>query len=344
MLNRFILVTLIVLAAARASLAQNHLTIFIWSDYLAPEIAKDFANKFACNINVIPYDDAESMLAAINRGEASQCDLVLPPDYLVPTLVKSNALAPLRHENIPNLKNLDQKFAGPPFDAGNRYTVAYQWGTVGVYVRKPKGGKLEETWGAIFDSKKQLGPFVLLDSPRDVIGAALKYKGQSLNSTNPKYLGEAKELLFKSRKRGLGFAAGPIGRNRVLAKTASAAMVYSADGLRGMQIDPETLYFIPQEGAQIWVDNLAILAKAPNRDMAEKFINHVLDAKIGAQLSDFTRYATPNKAARQFIRPEDSNNAALYPRPELMSKLEFRLDTETNSAFYRDLWSRIKAK
>jgi ABC-type thiamine transport system substrate-binding protein len=49
------------------------------ADYLAPEIAKDFANKFACNINVIPYDDAQSMLAAINRGEASQCDLVLPP-------------------------------------------------------------------------------------------------------------------------------------------------------------------------------------------------------------------------------------------------------------------------
>ena len=121
-------------------------------------------------------------------------------------------------------------------------------------------------------------------------------------------------------------------------------MVYSGDGVRGMQIDPETLYFIPQEGAQIWVDNLAILAKAPHRDMAEKFINHVLDAKTGAQLSDFTRYATPNKAARQFIRPDDSNNAALYPPPELMSKLEFRLDAGTNSAFYRDLWSRIKAK
>jgi spermidine/putrescine transport system substrate-binding protein len=245
---------------------------------------------------------------------------------LVPALVKSNALAPLRHENIPNLKNLDEKFVDPPFDAGNRYTVAYQWGTVGVYLRKPKGRNIEETWGVIFDPKKQPGPFVLLDSPRDVIGTALKYKGQSLNSTDPKYLGEAKDLLVKTRQRALGFAAGPIGRNRVLANTARAAVVYSGDGIRGMQMDPETLYFIPKEGAQIWVDNLAILAKAPNRDMAEKFINQVLDAKTGAQLSDFTRYATPNKAARKFIRPEYSNNAALYPPPELMAKLEFRLD------------------
>jgi spermidine/putrescine transport system substrate-binding protein len=344
MLKRFILVTLVLLATARASLGQNELTIFIWSDYLAPEIAKDFANKFACRINVIPYDDAESMLAAINQGETSQIDIVVPPDYLVPALVKSNALAPLRHENIPNLKNLDEKFLDPPFDAGNRYTVPYQWGTVGVYARKPKGGKLEETWGVIFDSKKQPGSFVLLDSPRDMIGAALKYKGQSLNSTDAKYIREGQELLLKARKRALGFAAGPIGRNRVLAKTAAAAMVYSGDGVRGMQMDPETLYFIPKEGAQIWVDNLAILARAPNRDLAEKFINHVLDAKSGAQLSDFTRYATPNKASRQYIRPDDSNNAALYPSSELMSKLEFRLDAGTNSAFYRDLWSRIKAK
>lgn len=56
---------------------------------------------------------------------------------------------------------------------------------------------------------------------------------------------------------------------------------------------------------------MAITAKAPHRDMAEKFINYILNAKIGAQLSNFNNYATPNKAALEFIRPEDLKNTAI---------------------------------
>ena len=60
---------------------------------------------------------------------------------------------------------------------------------------------------------------------------------------------------------------------------------------------------MPREGGVLWVDNLAIPAQAPHRDTAEKFINYILDAKVGAQLSNFNQYATPNKAAKAFITP-----------------------------------------
>ena len=43
--------------------------------------------------------------------------------------------------------------------------------------------------------------------------------------------------------------------------------------------DKETTYFIPKEGSQIWLDNLAVLAHAPHRDLAEKFINFILDGR-----------------------------------------------------------------
>ena len=323
---------------------SNKLNLFIWSEYIDPQIVKQFEKEFGCKVTLDVYEDAESMLAKIQGGGMSLYDVVVPPDHIVPAMVKLKLLAPLRHENIPNLKNLDEKFAGPPYDRANQFTVAYQWGTVGVYLRKAKDQTVEPTWGLFFDRQRQPGSFVLIDSVRDLLGAALKYKGHSLNSTDPAQLKEARDLILDAKRRCVGFDGSVGAKNKVLAKTARAGIVYSGEAVRGTAEDADTIYFIPREGSQIWLDNLAVPAKAPHRDMAERFINFILDAKIGAQLSNFTQFATPNHAARQFIKPEGLSNPAIYPPPEVMAKLEFLEDLGANTRLYDEIWTQIKAK
>jgi spermidine/putrescine transport system substrate-binding protein len=92
------------------------------------------------------------------------------------------------------------------------------------------------------------------------------------------------------------------------------------------------------------VDNLAILAKAPNRSLAEKFLNFILDAKVGAQLSGFTQFATPNKSALAFVKPEDLNNRAIYPPEEVKAKLEFLHDLGAQTRLYDEVWTQVKSK
>ncbi len=323
---------------------SNKLNLFIWSEYIDPQIVKQFEKEFGCKVTLDVYEDAESMLAKIQGGGVSLYDVVVPPDHIVPAMVKLKLLAPLRHENIPNLKNLDEKFAGPPYDRANQYTVAYQWGTVGVYLRKANAQTVEPTWGVFFDKQHQPGSFVLIDSVRDLLGAALKYKGHSLNSTDPAQLKEARDLILDAKRRCVGFDGSVGAKNKVLAKTARAAIVYSGEAVRGTADDADTIYFIPREGSQIWLDNLAVPAKAPHRDLAEKFINFILDAKVGAQLSNFTQFATPNHAARPFIKPEGLNNPAIYPPPEVMAKLEFLEDLGASTRLYDEIWTQIKAR
>jgi len=81
-----------------------------------------------------------------------------------------------------------------------------------------------------------------------------------------------------------------------------------------------------------------------NSTLAEKFINYILDAKTGARLSNFTRFATPNRAARAMIKPEDLRNPAIYPPPEIMAKLEFLQDLGAKTPLYDQLWTQIKAQ
>ncbi len=328
---------------ARAEEPQT-LNLFIWSEYIDPGIVTNFEHEFNCKVNIDLYEDTESMLAKVQGGGAGMYDVVVPSDNLVPVMVKQKLLAPLRHENIPNLKNLDAKFISPDYDKGNKYSVAYQWGTMGILVRKAEGKPLPDSWGVLFDPQQQIGSFMLIDSVRDQVGAALKYKGYSINTTDIKQLKEARDLIIEAKQRSVGFDGSVGVKNKVLAKTAQMGIVYSGEAARAITDDKETAYVIPKEGSVIWVDNLVVLAKAPHRDLAEKFINYILDPKVGAQLSSYTQFATPNKAAKQFVSPDDLNNTSIYPPAETMAKLEFLQDLGAKLRLYDEVWTQVKAK
>jgi spermidine/putrescine transport system substrate-binding protein len=324
--------------------SKPRLNLFIWSEYIDPKIVAAFEKRFDCKVSVDLYEDNESMIAKLAGGGDALYDIVVPSDYVIQAMIHRGLLAPLRFANIPNLKNLDPRFSNLPFDRGNRYTVAYQWGTGGLYIRKPKDKPLDETWGLLFDPAKQPGPFLLVDEMRACFSAALKYRGHSLNSMDPKDLAEARDLLLDAKHRSLGFEGTVGAKNRVLARGAVLAMVSNGDASRGVKEDPETYYFVPREGSDIWVDNLCVPDKAPHRDLAEKFINYILEPSVGAQLSNFNQYATPNQASLPFINPADRKNPAIYPTPEIMSRLEFVQDLGATNQLYDELWTQVKAK
>ena len=344
-MNRWWLALVLSLGLSAPAWAQKHkLNVFIWSEYIDPAIVAQFEKEFDCKVTLDLYEDNESMMAKLASGGSALYDICVPSDYIIPALLKAGLLAPLRPENVPNLKHLDSRFANREYDPGNRYTVPYQWGTVGIYVRRAKGEKIDESWGLMFDPAKQSGPFLLMDDLRACLGAALMCKGYSINSTNKQELREIGDLVLQAKKRSQGFEGGVGGKNKVLGKGCKMAMVYNGDAVRGMGEDAETYYFVPREGAEIWLDSLCVPAKAPNREMAEKFINYILDPKIGAQLSNFNRYATPNRAALEFVNPDDRKNPAIYPSPEIMKTLQFIKDLGDQTQWYDELWTQIKAK
>lgn len=333
------------LVALSAQAANYKLNLFIWSEYIDPDIITDFEKRFDAKVTIDLYEDESAMIAKLQNGGVAQYDVIVPPDHVVPALIKLKLVAPLRHENIGNLRHIDERFASPWYDPSNRFTVPYQWGTLGIYARKPADKPHIESWAFFFDEKEQPpGGFVLMDSMRDTIGAALKYKGHSLNTTDLRELLSARNVLVETRKRSLGFESGVGGKSRVLAKTAVAAMAYSGDAMRGMKEDAETYYFIPQEGSQIWVDNLAICAKAPNRIVAEKFLNFILDPQVGARLADYNQYATPNRAALQYVHADNLANPMVYPPADVMKRLEFLRDLGKETKLYDEIWTQVKAK
>ena len=150
--------------------------------------------------------------------------------------------------------------------------------------------------------------------------------------------------MIEAKKRSASFDGSVAAKNKVVGKILKAGIVYSGEAARGMTDDKATRYFIPKEGSQIWQDNLAVLAKAPNRDLAEKFINFILDAKVGARLSKFTQFATPNAGAKKLLGSEELANPSIYPSAAVMEKLEFLEDLGAKSRLYDEVWTQIKTR
>lgn len=122
------------------------------------------------------------------------------------------------------------------------------------------------------------------------------------------------------------------------------ALAYNGDATRGMREDPETTFFIPREGSQLWLDTLSIPAKAPHRDLAEKFINFILDPRVGARLANANQLASPNQAALPFVTPADLGNPGIYPPPEIMHLLEYSMDLGEHNRLYDEVWTQVKAR
>lgn len=239
----------------------------------------DFEKAFGIKVRLDIYENNEEMVAKLQAGGVNQYDVIVPTDYILPVLINQNLIQPLDHSKIPNLKNLKPIFRQDGYDPGNRYSVAYQWGTVGLMYRKDRVSESAvQSWSVLFDSAKQPGPFWLIDSVREMMGIALIYQGDDFNSTNPKELKAAADLLVatKKTKNCMGFKPGVGGKNDVVSGTAAAAIVYNGDAIQSVTENPDTLAFvIPKEGSEIWYDSMCIPANAPNPDAAHKWIKKI---------------------------------------------------------------------
>ena len=326
----------------------TELNIFNWAEYMDPDILTQFEEECGVTITQDLYSSNEDLIAKLLAGNSGY-DLVFPSDYAVQILISEGLLAELDKANIPNIKNLNPNLMGMYYDPDNIYSVPYQWGTTGLAYNVtafPDGPP--ESWGAIFEPDQvcNLSGFVtMLDDEREVIGAALLYLGYSYNETDPEAQKKAEELL-KAQKECL---AGYDSDNFTASLTSEEILLAHAwsGGTALARAENENVaYTIPKEGGTIWQDNMTIPADAPRKYTAEVFINYILDPEIGAQLSNWTDYFTPNQAAEPLLDEEYFNlleSGGMLVDDETRETLQW-IERNDETIIFSDTWTAVKAQ
>lgn len=337
--------------SAGALAQEKTLYIFNWSQYMDPEIIEAFEEEN--NVEVVEnyYNSLPEMFSKLRAGGDSQYDIIVPSNYYVPRLVNTELVQKLDHSKIPNLENLHSKFRDPSYDPGNEYSIAYQWGTTGLIYNKETLGDVADSWGIMFDPEANPDyPFAMIGDGQVTMGMACAYLGHGYRCTGEEQWKEAAQLVLKTKKREnfSGFNDGTPQLQQIAQGVIHAGMSYNGDYVFYKSEDPEAYedidFAIPEEGAELWVDSMMIPKNAPSPDLAHKFINYILDAEVGAQLSNWTYYSSPNEAALPMLdevlqeppsTPTDEELARSYFTPSLSGQ---KLQT------FQQIWTEVQSR
>src|SRR5438067_3645529 len=340
--------------AAGPALRADHLHLYNWNNYIAPETVKRFENECKCEVVQTYYSDNEELLAKLAAG-ATGYDVLVPTSNAMQALIRGGQLKPIDKSQLPNLKNIDPVYLNTPFDPGNQYSVPYAMSTtiIGYNDEKMKElGLPTDTWAVIFDPKyleKLKGRVTVLDSANELFAAALKYLGYSANDIDAKHWDEAAALIKKAKPYWAAFNASSYIKELTVGNIW-LVHGYSNDIFQA-NLDAQAakrpfhiLQGMPKEGAVLAVDNMVIHKDAPRPDLALKFMNFMLEGRNSAELTNLIGSGNPNMDALQYIKPEIKKLPAVFPPKELQTKLEQLKDlTVAQRRLRNKLWTEIKA-
>ncbi|PAF23216.1 spermidine/putrescine ABC transporter substrate-binding protein [Terribacillus saccharophilus] len=339
--SAILLVAISRLNASQGYSGSNTLTVYNWGDYIDPAVIDEFEKETGITVVYETFDSNEAMMTKIQQGGTSY-DVAVPSEYTIEKMKEEDLLLPIDHSKVPNLKNIDSRFMDLAFDPGNEYSVPYFWGTVGiVYNTKQIDGIEFNSWEDLWDPALK-NKIVLIDGAREIVGMGLNSLHYSLNDIDPEHLQEAYDKLV-SLKPNVRALLGDENKLLMASGEVSIGITWSGDASEIMAENEDLDYVVPEEGSNLWFDNMVIPKTAKNIDAAHEFINFMLDPKIAAQNTEYVSYSTPNKEALQYMPEEMVNDERFYPPPELTDRLEVYENLgKENLARYNELFLKFK--
>lgn len=345
--------------------AIRSLNIYNWSDYIADDTIANFHKKSGISTRYDVYDSNDILQAKLLAGQSGY-DIVIPSSHYVSRQIKmktasgSGLFRKIERKRVPNLKNLDPALMRKVavFDSGNHHTIPWAFGTTGLGYRVERVKEILgesaalDTWDNLFDpeklSKLNQCKVSVLDAPDQMFAAALHYLGRNPSSNDPADYHAAFELLKKIRPHITQFSSSTY-INDLVAGDICFAFGFSGDIMiareRSRQANKpyHIKYIIPNSGAPIWFDLMAIPADAQNVNEALEWINYSQDPQVNAATTNKVFYPSVNKTARQFVRADIANDSNIYPSEDVIEKL-FPLtavDPKISRLMTR-LWTRFK--
>ncbi len=315
---------------------SDKLVIFTWPDYIDMEVIAKFEEETGVEVE-FSYFDSLSEMKALLRSKPGQFDLVLVDDFYLSELIDIQLLNPLKRELVPNITNIGNRFLDREFDPGNEYSVPYLWGSMLVAYRTDKVENPLDSWSILWD-KAYAGRVGILEDKEEAYAVGLLSLGYPLNSNDPDQLSAAtKKLVEHADTISPKYLELEDIKAQLVSGDLWIATCYSGDALTLAEEQSNIDYFIPSEGAPLWIDNFAIVKDAPNDTNAHRFINFMSRGEIAAQNASYLWTATPNEKAFSHLEQDFRDDETVYLSQQLFDKCDFYglptafRDEQTNS-------------
>jgi spermidine/putrescine transport system substrate-binding protein len=326
--------------AGCSRVSRPRLNVYNWSAYVAPDTISNFEQEFGVKVRYATYESNEEMLAKVVTGN-SGWDIVFPTYTRIKPMLDYGLVQPLRREWLPGVNNLDPRFRTPTWDRDLRWSVPWMWFATGiVYNRDVRPAPMR--WADLWDSRLK-GRLTMLDDPEDMLGACLKKLGLSFSSTDPAELQRAKQEAIAQKPLVRAYLNAEV-RDQLVSGDVLAAQLWATTAQQAIDAGPNLAFAYPGEGFPLYCDCAVILRESQRSRLAHQFLDYLLRPKVAAAAADYSRVATANGTAKDFLPEATRNSPTLYPPPSILERGEWPQTLPPDAQRLRDrIWTEIKA-
>lgn len=323
---------------AGSALAEGTLSLYNWGDYINPEVLTKFTEETGIAVTLDTYSSNEEMLAKIQAG-ATGYDIVFPSVHMNDIMLKLGLLEKTGINQHPDFKNIDPAFLRAKEDPESEYCLPYAWGTVGVFYNETVTGPVA-SWEDFFAiPEKTGGKITLLDDMREVLAIGLMANGKSVNSAEPADVQVATDYILSKKAAVSAFTYESMA---MLSSGDIAAAHFFVGGNVFFTETPNVKYVIPTEGATMYQENICVLASAPNKENAKKFMEFYLKPEIAALNVAQQFNGTPNVPANDLTPDFIKSNPNINVQGDTMARLQIFEDIGAALKLYDRAWNTVR--
>jgi spermidine/putrescine transport system substrate-binding protein len=238
-------------------------------------------------------------------------------------LISEEWVQPLDKELIPNISNLIDAQASPPFDPDREYSLPWQSGMTGIAWNEDITGPVESIEQLLEDPNLK-GKVSMLMELADSVGLVMLANGDDPSSVTDETFNRATDRVQAAvdsgqvvRFTGNDFAQ-PLTRGQF-----AASVAWSGDMIQLLADNPKLKWAVPKDGGMIWTDNM-LIPTGGSVPTASTYMNFVYDPAVAAQIAAYINYVPPVEGVKEElakIDPDLANNTLIIPDDALLAQM-----------------------
>jgi spermidine/putrescine transport system substrate-binding protein len=304
------------------------------------------------NIKVNYYEDINDnaeyfakVQGPLSQGNSIDRDIfVFTDNSRFPGLLVSQGwVEELDKELIPNITNLVDAQASPPFDPDRTYSLPWQSGMTGIAWNEDVTGPVTSVQQLLEDPKLK-GKVTMLQEMADSVGLVMLQNGNDPGAVTDDTFNSAIDTVQAAVDSGqIRRFTGNDYTQQLTNGDLAAAVAWSGDVVQLLADNPKLKWAIPESGGMIWTDNM-LIPTGGSVPTASTYMNFVYDPVIAAQIAAYVNYVTPVKGAREELAksdPETAGNNLIFPDDDTLSQVK-QFDSEAlDNEEYITLWQGV---
>jgi spermidine/putrescine-binding protein len=325
------------------------LNLLVWEGYADPSFVQAFEENHHCKVTASYMGSSDELVAKLRGGSASNYDVISPSSDVAASIARTGLAAPLDLSKLPSYAQLSPKLRDLPLvkSNGQIFGVPFMWGPNPLLYDTTVFPQAPDSWALFWDPKYK-GKLSVWDDLSTVYMAAqiLGYDkpdpSQLYNLTDEQLAAVKKKLIeLKPNIRKIWSTGGEL-TNLFQNHEIVLAMGWplNTNDLRKLNFPiGET---IPRENTTGWIDHLMITAASTHKELAQAFLEYMIEAKTQKLVTDRTHYTPANPGASQFLTPEEMKGLHLDNPDAYMQRIYFWQDVPRR-AKYNEIWNEVKA-